>query len=353
MDDIMKFLEEKKEIVDSVLRRIIPEKMNSDYIEFAFGKARYAYDIETLEKSLCEPIWDFLNRGGKRWRPALFILITEALGGDVKKIEDFVAIPELVHNGTLMIDDVEDLGEMRRGKPCTHKIYGIDVAINTGNFLYFIPLLVVKKNKDFSADILKKVYDVYIQEMINLSAGQAMDIWWHKGNVRNITEEQYLQMCAYKTGTLARMSAKIAAILSNASDEQIESLGRFAETIGIAFQIQDDILSASSAKFQNKKGFGDDITEGKRTLMVIHTLNKASEEDGSRLIEILNSHTRDENLIKEAISILEKYNAIEYAKDFAKKLVMDAWSNVDLLLPHSEAKNTLKSFADFLIEREI
>lgn len=350
----MKFLEEKKEMIDSVIREIIPEKMSNDYIEFAFGKARYAYDIETLEKSLSEPIWNFLNRGGKRWRPALFLLITEALGGDTEKVRDFVAIPELVHNGTLMVDDVEDMGEIRRGEPCTHKIYGVDVAINTGNFLYFIPLTVIKKNSDkFSAETLKKVYDVYIQEMINVSAGQAMDIWWHKGKAENITEEQYLQMCAYKTGTLARMSAKLAVVLSNGSEEQVEKMGKFAETIGIAFQIQDDVLSASSEDFQNKKGFGDDITEGKRTLMVIHTLNKASEDDRKRLLEILNMHTRDDKLIKEAIEILKKYDAVNYVKEFAKKLVQEAWDDIEPLLQESNAKNTLKSFADFLIERKI
>ena len=354
MEDIIKFLEEKKELIDSVLKEVIPEKMNNEYIEFAFGKARYAYDIETLEKSLSEPIWDFLNRGGKRWRPALFLLLTEALGGDIDRVKDFISIPELVHNGTLMVDDVEDLGELRRGKPCTHKIYGIDVAINTGNFLYFIPLIVIRKNSDkFPAEVLKKVYDVYSQEMINVSLGQAMDIWWHKGKAENVTEEQYLQMCAYKTGTLARMAAKLAVVLSDGSDEYIEKIGKFAETVGIAFQIQDDVLSASGEGFQDKKGFGDDVTEGKRTLMVIHTMNKATEDDRKQLLEILNMHTHDENLIREAIDILKKYDAVNYVKGFAKKLVQEAWNDVEPLLQESDAKKTLKSFADFLINREI
>ena len=227
MEDIKRFLEEKKDLIDKTLHEFIPEKMSNDYIEFAFGKARYAYDIETLEKSLSEPVWDFLNRGGKRIRPALFLLFTEALHGDIEKVKDFVAIPELIHNGTLICDDVEDLGELRRGKPCTHKIFGVDVAINTGNFLYFIPLIVIKTNSDkFSSETLKRVYDIYAQEMINVSVGQAMDIWWHKGNSENITEEQYMQMCIYKTGTLMRMAAKLAVVLSGGSEEQIEKTGK-------------------------------------------------------------------------------------------------------------------------------
>jgi geranylgeranyl pyrophosphate synthase len=354
MEDILKFLEEKKGLIDSVLKEIIPKKMSNEYIEFALGKARYSYDVDTLEKSLSEPIWDFLERGGKRWRPALFLLLTEALSGDIDRVKDFVAIPELVHNGTLMVDDVEDLGELRRGKPCTHKIYGVDVAVNTGNFLYFIPLNVIKKNSDnFSAETIKKVYDVYAQEMINLSIGQAMDIWWHKGKAENVTEDQYLQMCAYKTGTLARMSAKLAAVLSDASNEEIEKIGRFAETIGVAFQIQDDLLSANCEGFQCNKGFGDDVTEGKRTLMVIHTLNNASEEDKSRLLEILGIHTHENDLCIEVLDILKKYDAVNYAKEYARKLMTEAWQEVEPVLKESEAKNTLKSFADFLINREI
>ena len=354
MEDIMKFLESKKELIDSTIRKYLPDKISEDYVEWAFGKARYSYDIPTIEKSLSEPIWDFLSRGGKRWRPAMFLLIVEALGGDREKVQDFVIIPELAHNGSIMIDDIEDRGELRRGKPCTHKIFGVDIAINAGNFMYFLPTLAFVKNREkFDTDILLDAYEVFSQEMINIHIGQAMDIWWHNGKVTDLKEEQYLQMCAYKTGTLARMSAKLATILSGGNSEQTEKMGKFAETIGVAFQIQDDVLSVCSEEFQCGKGFGDDITEGKRTLMVIYTLNKASEEDRKQLLDILDMHTRDENICRDACEILNKYDAVNYAREYARKLITEAWSEVEPLLPESQAKATLKSFADYLINRKI
>ena len=121
----------------------------------------------------------------------------------------------------------------------------------------------------------------------------------------------------------------------------------------MAFQIQDDILSASGDKFQEKKGYGDDITEGKRTLMVIYTLEKANEEDAKKLKEILNMHTRDNELIKEALDILHKYGSVDYAKNVAKEMVSSAWKDIETLISESDAKKKLKEFADFLIERDI
>lgn len=301
-------------------------------------------------------MWDLLNRGGKRWRPVLFLLIAEALGGDPKKYLDLVVVPEVIHNGTLMVDDIEDQSETRRGKPCTHKIFGEDIAINAGNTMYYLPLLVLMKNKDKLSDkVLVKLYETYTQEMINVSSGQGTDIAWHKGiaNSDNITEAEYMQMCAYKTGCLSRMSAKLGAIVAGAGDDTVEKIGKFAEAIGVAFQIQDDVLSASGEAFQKKKGYGDDITEGKRTLIVINTLKKAGEKDRKRLIEILNIHTRDEKLITEALGILKKYGGVDYAKGVAKEMVRNTWKEVDSILKPSDAKEKLKKFVDYLVERSI
>jgi geranylgeranyl pyrophosphate synthase len=350
-----KMLEEFKKVIDKEMERFIPKRADRIQMERIFGKTQYEYDIYSINKTLNEPVWNFLDRGGKRWRPALFLLIAEALGGDTKKLQEFAIVPELAHSGSVIVDDVEDDGELRRDKPCTHKIFGVDVAINTGNFLYFLPLMVFVRNKNkFDGQILLRAYEIYAQEMTNIHAGQAMDIWWHKGNA-NPTEKQYMQMCAYKTGTLARMSARLAVALSKGSAEQEEKMGRFAETIGVAFQIQDDILDIiSSGKDRKKfgKAFGNDIKEGKRTLMVIHTIEKASEKDRKRLIQILNSHTNNPELIEEAVFLLKKYNSLDYAKQKARELVLKAWKESETYLKESNAKNKLKDFAYFLIERD-
>jgi geranylgeranyl diphosphate synthase type I len=350
-----KTLEELKPVIDREMEKLLPKKVGKSQLEAIFGTPRYDYDISSISKALNEPVRDFLNRGGKRWRPALFLMIAETIGGDLKKLQEFSVVPELAHNGSIMVDDVEDNGELRRDRPCTHKIFGVDVAINAGNFLYFLPLSIFAKNRNrFSDKTLIRAYEIYGQEMINIHAGQAMDIWWHKGK-DNPTESQYMQMCAYKTGTLARMSARLAVALSGGSIQQEHALGKFAEAIGVAFQIQDDVLDIiSSGKAREKfgKSFGNDIKEGKRTLMVIHALHKASEIDRKRIIHALNSHTCDKKEVDEIIAILTKYASIDYAKQKAKRLVLDAWNEVEPLLRDSPAKKKLKDFAYFLIERD-
>lgn len=355
--DIEKLLLEKKPVIDRVIEKFIPRKFDKNSLEFVCGKPRYEYNIEAPNKAIAEPVWEFLDRGGKRWRPYLFLTVSEALGSNSEKYLDFVVIPEVVHNATLMHDDIEDSSEERRGKPCTYKLFGIDIAINAGHTMYYMPLLSLIKNKNkFDSKTILKIYEIYAQEMINLGFGQSMDISWHKGiaNADSVSEKEYLQMCAYKTGTLARMSAKIAAVLAGADEASIEKVGKFAESIGVAFQIQDDILNIVGEKFAEKKGgLGEDITEGKRTLMVIHTLQKASPQDRKRLIEILNMHTTNQNLRDEAIAIIKKYGSVEYAKNFARKMVQETWNEVDKILKPSPAKEKLKAFAYYMIERDI
>ena len=355
--DIEKFLEEKATFIDKVIEKYIPRIFSKNAILFRINPPKYAYNLETLKKAVAEPVWEFLDRGGKRWRPSLFLLICEALGKNPEDFVDFAIIPEVIHNGTLMVDDIEDASEYRRGKPCTYKIYGLDIAINAGNAMYYLPLLpLIENRKKVSSKKLRKIYEIYVQEMINLSLGQAMDIAWHRGlaNADEIDEKDYLQMCAYKTGTLARMAAKIAAVLADANKELVEKLGRFAESIGIAFQMQDDILDLTGKDFAEKKGGrGKDVTEGKRTLLVIHTLKVANVEDKRRLVKILNMHTSDRKLIDEAVKIIEKYGSVDYVKNFARKIVEENRKEAEKLLPASDAKEKLNAFAKFLIKRKI
>jgi geranylgeranyl pyrophosphate synthase len=147
------------------------------------------------------------------------------------------------------------------------------------------------------------------------------------------------------------MSAKLGAILGKANTKQTEALGKFAESIGIAFQIQDDILNITEKGWG--KEFGEDITEGKKTLPVIKTLIKANKEEGNTLLTILNSKTKSKEKIEEAISIIEKHKAIDYSKKKAQKLVKEAWENLNPLIDDSKSKRTLKQLADFLINRQI
>jgi len=355
--DIEKFLAQKVPLIDKTIEKYLPRKFSKDAVLFKVVPPKYCCNTETLDKAIADPVWDMLDRGGKRWRPALFLLICEALGKPEGFCLDFAIIPEVVHNGTLVIDDLEDSSEVRRNKPCTYKIFGVDIAVNAGNAMYYLPLVPLMEQKDkIPATQLRDVYEVYVQEMINLSIGQGMDIAWHRGlaNADNIAEEDYLQMCAYKTGTLARMAAKIAAVLSGADSDLIKKLGTFAETIGVAFQMQDDILDLTGAEFaKRKEGLGGDITEGKRTLIVIRALKTATPAERKRLIEILNMHTRNQKLRNEAITLMQKYDAFDYVKRKADSMVEGSWREVDQLLKQSAGKEKLKAFAEFLIKRSI
>jgi len=352
--NIESYLNKIKEEVDKIIEKYLPKKVNQRWLKSLFGKIEISPNV--FQKAFLDPFWEFLGRGGKRWRPALFFLIAKALGANVEKIKDFSIIPEIVHNGTLIVDDIEDQSELRRGKPCLHKIFGQDIAINLGNFLYFFPIIIFEKNKDkVDPKIYQRLLELFLEEMLNLHFGQGTDIFWHKGLENKISEREYFQMCAFKTGCMARLSARMAAILAKREDLE-RKLGKFAQSLGIAFQIQDDVLDVSlKGKEREKfgKSFGNDIKEGKRSLMVIYTLKKAKRKDKKTLLEILKKHTEDEREIRRAISILEKYKSIDYAKEKAKEIVEKSWRKIEKILPPSREKDLLFELSNFLIKRKI
>lgn len=355
--NIEEYLENLRKKIDKIVEVYLPRKVSLKWVREVFGKEKYRFSLRAIQKAILDPIWNFLDRGGKRWRPALFLLTLELFGENPKKFEDFSIIPECLHTGSLIVDDIEDQGELRRGKPCLHKIFGIDIALNVGNFLYFFPLYVFEKNKE---KLKEKVYlralKVLNQEMRKLHLGQGTDIFWHREIKEKVSEREYFQMCAFKTGSMARFSAKLAAILAEKEEKIVEKVGDFGEKIGIAFQIQDDILDISlTGKEREKfgKSFGNDIKEGKKSLLVIYTLKKAEKRDKKRLLEILGKHTDDENEKREAISIIEKYGAIEWAKRLREKIVTEAWEKLKGVIGESKPKRKLKALIDFLIERKI
>lgn len=351
-----KVLQKKRQVIDEVIQKYLPRKITRGYLQdFLVGK-KDGYNQEVLNKTIVQPLWDFLDRGGKRWRPLLYLLVLDALGGNAKKAKDFLIIPELIHNGTLIVDDIEDESELRRGKKCLHHLFGLDVAINAGNLAYFLPLkLFFLKKQQFPAKVWQKANEVYIQEMINVSVGQAIDIGWHRNLVHPKNEQEYYEMTRQKTGAMVRLSVKLAAIFAGAPEKIIQKLSEVSEKIGIAFQIQDDILDIelegqNRAKFG--KSFGNDIKEGKKTLMVIRAFQKASPKDRVELARILNNHTRDFDEAKKAIDILRKYKTVEYARGKAKALMSQAQQEIAPLLRSCKSQRAVQRLMEFLIERK-
>jgi geranylgeranyl pyrophosphate synthase len=163
-------------------------------------------------------------------------------------------------------------------------------------------------------------------------------------------------MTAFKTGTLARMAARMAVALSE-KDEEIETrFGRFAESIGIAFQIQDDLLDLTTTEVEREafgKSYGNDISEGKRSLAVIYSLISLNKTKRDRLISILNSHTKEKKIVEEAINLIKETRAIELSRETANKIVLESWKEIEKDLEDSEAKLYLKAFSEFLIKRKI
>jgi len=351
--EIMKLLNQKKPLIEREISKIMPRKASNKWLKKVAGAPGYSYDSKTISREFNSPVWEFLDRGGKRWRPVLVLSACKAVGGTEKKALPFTPLPELIHNGTIIVDDIEDNADVRRGRKAMHLLKGIDTAINDGNAIYFLPLALLYRNSHNLTEKQKlKIYDLYAEEMLRLSFGQAMDIHWHKGKSK-VKEKDYLQMCSYKTGVLARFSAKLGGIIGNGSSKQIEALGKFAESIGIGFQIQDDILNLVPASGKWGKEVGEDISEGKRTLLVLHALKKLPRKDASKLIKILNSHTKSKPKIKQAIALIKKAGSIDYAKRKAKKIVSDSWSDLDKTLKNNAGKKELKAFAEFMVDRKI
>ncbi|MFH1780027.1 MAG: polyprenyl synthetase family protein [Candidatus Micrarchaeota archaeon] len=342
-------LEIKKYVpeIEQAMLKVLPKKYDKDAIARTVGQINYKVDLQAVNGGVNEPVWELLDRGGKRWRPALMLMVYEALGKNYKEILDFTAIVELVHNGTLLVDDIEDDSLERRGKKCIHLLYGLDIAVNAGNAIYFIPLNTIMKS-DLPSNLKSRLYEVYLTEMINVSIGQATDIYWHKGLKEEVSEEEYLQMVSFKTGCLSRMACKLSAVLAGAGEETIKVLGEYGESLGIAFQIQDDILNLI-ADVEYGKEIGGDISEGKRTLMTIHALKHSAK--AKRLREILDLHTKDQVLIEEAIKIISDAGSIEYAKKKAIELATKTWEKVEKTLSEGSGTQKLKALTDYLITR--
>jgi geranylgeranyl pyrophosphate synthase len=272
---------------------------------------------------------------------------------EVEETHSYIANGIVVHN-TLMQDDVEDDSIARRGKPCTHKIFGIDTAVNTGTIMFYWPLIAITENW-FKLDEKTriKIYELYSTELLRVCSGQAWDIAWHHGGFTP-NEKQYLNMCLSKTGVLTKFACQLGAIAGGATKEQYGALGDFGQIVGVGFQIQDDILELTEKDFKAGKGsIGGDIHEGKRTLIIIRTLKKANAADKKRLVEILDSHTTDEKVIQEALDIIGRYDGIDYSKEKANELVTNAWLKLDKVLPKSNAKEMLKKFAEYLVDRKM
>ena len=349
-------LAEWQSVVNAELERLLPREIKETYLVDFFGQANYNYDAVALQRALSTPIWTLLDRGGKRWRPAVFLLLIEAFGEDPYDYLPYACIPEILHTGTLIVDDVEDEAAMRRGGPALHHEYGTDMALNAGNAMYFLPLKIISQNPgNLDCEERLTAYDMLMHELNRTHLGQGMDIYWHNEKAVRVDEDQYFEMCACKTGCLARIAAQLAAIVTNQDERITYHTAKYAELMSIAFQISDDILDIENTLNDDDafgKAFGNDIIEGKKTLMVIHAVNRGMPERAARLEDILWSSDNTREEIFEAIHILQDADSIEYAREQARELAINARKHLEILELDSDPAAHLREFTRFVVERD-
>ena len=305
--------------------------------------------LRTIDPStLCKASDHLIKAGGKKLRPALVILSTESVGGRSQDALKTAASMELIHTFSLIHDDIMDKDEMRRGKPSVHTIWGEPMAILAGDTLFSKAFETVLETDTTNIDP-KRVVDALktvVDSCIKICEGQALDIGF-EGKL-DVSEEEYMNMIYKKTAALIAAATKAGAILGGGTEEQIEALSEYGRLIGLAFQIQDDYLDVVSYEEDIGKPVGSDIVEGKMTLMVVHALANASKEDKERLISVLEANNED--LIDDAIGIFNKYGSIEYTRNIALGNVKTAKELLNVL-EDSDAKESLKLIADFVLER--
>jgi octaprenyl-diphosphate synthase len=216
--------------------------------------------------SLAAPGRDLLDRGGKRWRPLLSLLVCEALGGG-EAVLPLLPLVEFSHNASLIHDDIEDNSGLRRGKPAAHVLYGTDAALNSGCFLYFLSLARLE-TWDAPPEARVRVWTLWARCMRCLHLGQSMDIAWHRDLLSLPSIEDYFLMCRLKTGSLARFAAMLGAEAAlNNREGAGERYAQAAEKLGVGFQILDDVKNLTTGVPGKKRG--DDIAEGKKSLPLL------------------------------------------------------------------------------------
>ncbi len=350
-------LEEWRPVIDEAIEEVLPRTIDEAFLESFFGEPTYTYDAAAIRAGLSDPVWELLDRGGKRWRAVLFLLLVDAFGEDPYDYLTYACIPEILHTGTIIVDDVEDNAELRRGEPALHDRFGEDVALNAGNALYFIPLKLISAN-DAGLDDGSKLaaYEMLTYELNRTHLGQGMDIDWHNRRRSEVTEDEYMEMCACKTGCLARIVGRLAAIVTEQSREVEETVATYCELMSIAFQIVDDVLDIENSlgdAGEFGKAFGNDIREGKTTLMVIHALREAPAAQADRLEAILAAHHPSNDEVLEAIEILHETESVAYGRQKAEELAVAAREAINGLDLESGPQAHLAELPGYMIERQL
>lgn len=286
--------------------------------------------------------------GGKRLRPVLAMLSCEAISGDIYKIIPLTIALELIHNFTLVHDDIMDGSKLRRNMPSVHVKFGSPTAIMAGDLL-FAKAFESMHNLSSDCKDFKNVEFGLIDCIREICEGQQLDIEFEQRKI--VSEDEYITMILKKTAVLFQYAAEAGGILGGGTNEQTNALSEYGKNLGLGFQIHDDYLDVSSNEKTLGKDIGNDIRNGKKTLIAVHALNNAIGEDKKALERIFGNRNATDEQVKKIYYIFKKLKSIEYAKNKAIEFINKAKKSIEIL-PNSNAKQLLLNLADYAIKRE-
>jgi geranylgeranyl pyrophosphate synthase/predicted secreted hydrolase len=314
-------------------------------------------DLKQLARTLVAPVREITDRGGKAWRSYAALACCDVVLGDSRKFAEWLAFPEFMHVGSLIVDDVQDKSDVRRGGPTAHLKYGEALCINAGTAAYFMGERMLRRSL-VRDDIKLELYDLYFEALREGHAGQAIDldgleayvpIALDRGDVASL-EKRVLAIHRLKTAAPASALARMGALVGGGSRVQVEAVGKYFDALGLAFQIVDDVLNLRGFKGDLKQR-GEDLTHGKVTLPVARALGALDAKERLHLWALVSLRSADPAIVGEAIALIEKAGALDGCVDQARTLVEDAWRELHPLVEDSLAKVMLRAFGWYVLER--
>ena len=309
-------------------------------------------DLEREPRLLYRASRHIIDAGGKRLRPYIVLKSCKLVGGREEDAIPTAAALELLHTFTLIHDDIIDEDDKRRGLSTVHTKWGVPIAIVAGDLLFAKVYETITKFTNPRRVPPKRILRVLrnvSEATIAICEGQTLDMTFeHK---ESVSEKEYFEMIRTKTAALFETSARCGGILGGAKKSQVERLGKFGHHSGIAFQLIDDVLGLTADEKVLGKPVGSDIREGKRTLIIVHALKNASEDQRKKILETLGDRSASSERIQEVIDLVGSLGSISYAEEKARKYIEK--SKIALKgFPATKDREDLISLADLIIARK-
>lgn len=293
------------------------------------------------------PIDYTMSLGGKRVRPSLVLMSCDAFGG---KVEDAVSPAiglELFHNFTLLHDDVMDKADIRRGKPTVHIKWNDNTAILSGDAMLSMATQYVAMAP---VEVMPKAMALYNKTAMEIYEGQQYDMDFEQRI--DVKEEEYLNMIRLKTSVLIGCACSMGAIVAGASEDDSASIYRFGENVGLAFQLQDDLLDVYGDEKTFGKAIGGDIMNNKKTFMLIKAIEMSSGDDHAELLQWINSVSPDKaEKIAAVTDIYTRVGVKALAEERIEQYSKEALATLEAINMSEEGKQAFRAFADYLMKR--